>query len=282
MIVASLYNFETNSAALKPEHMEWLNQHVLNRIHPNTISVWVRGRASRRGEDQYNQGLSERRSNAVLQYLFDHGAWGVAGPAFSTRGTGERVTVGAAENDELDRAVEIQVLIAMRPPPPPTIRPPVRRDPPPVRSGGPPLTNRFRVRLVLSWSVSIRGIGQDSLGLEILDPRNRRIAVYQYAGLSIGPGTPTLNISGGPWNDFTTSGQMAATQFQGFARFGGIGIDEFVSLSYLVLMGTPSGIAMVTINNFETGYTSGASISAGIGRLDLVLERAATPAELQP
>jgi hypothetical protein len=94
-------------------------------------------------------------------------------------------------------------------------------------------------------------------------------------------GTPSLNLTGGPWNDFRTSHPLAVSQFECWGRFGGVNTDDESGYSYLVLSSLPGGVAPVAINPFDTGYTSGYGISAGVGRLQLRWESAATAEHLR-
>ena len=61
------------------------------------------------GTDAYNQGLSERRANSVMDYLVDHG---VAASRLSTTGFGESRPIASNQNREgraLNRRVELHV-----------------------------------------------------------------------------------------------------------------------------------------------------------------------------
>ncbi|NGY07013.1 OmpA family protein [Solimonas terrae] len=74
------------------------------------IAVEVDGHTDSRGSDAYNQALSERRAQSVMQYLADHG---VAADRMSAKGFGE--TQPVADNDtedgrELNRRVELKIV----------------------------------------------------------------------------------------------------------------------------------------------------------------------------
>src|SRR5262249_29444337 len=102
-IFASLINFDFDDAAVKPEHRAWLMTNVVPTLTPNRRShVYLRGSASRLGNRDYNFGLSERRVEAVRDFLVGQG---VKAGQISLNWTGENNSVAAAEDDEHDRAV---------------------------------------------------------------------------------------------------------------------------------------------------------------------------------
>jgi OOP family OmpA-OmpF porin len=65
--------FDTNSATLKPESSADLNRAVdlLRRVP--TMRGTIEGYTDSQGPDAYNQTLSERRAQAVAQYIIDRG-----------------------------------------------------------------------------------------------------------------------------------------------------------------------------------------------------------------
>lgn len=72
-------------------------------------SINIEGHTDNRGEAAYNQALSERRANAVRDWLV---ANGIAGPRVSARGAGESrpLKAGATEADhQANRRVEIRI-----------------------------------------------------------------------------------------------------------------------------------------------------------------------------
>jgi OmpA-OmpF porin, OOP family len=78
--------FETNSAKLRPESGSILDGVVtrIERLH--NVHVDIRGYTDSTGTPEYNQKLSERRANAVKDYLEAHG---VASGVVSAQGFGE-------------------------------------------------------------------------------------------------------------------------------------------------------------------------------------------------
>jgi OOP family OmpA-OmpF porin len=72
-------------------------------------AVAIEGHTDWIGTDAYNQGLSERRANAVMNYLVDHG---VAASRLSTTGYGESRPIASNQTREgraLNRRVELLV-----------------------------------------------------------------------------------------------------------------------------------------------------------------------------
>jgi len=72
-IVLRGINFDTNKATIKPE-FEGVLDAAVDALKENPgVRVQVAGYTDSTGADAYNQGLSERRANAVLGYLSSHG-----------------------------------------------------------------------------------------------------------------------------------------------------------------------------------------------------------------
>ena len=79
-------HFDFDSAVLRPEGMEALRENVqFLKDNPNAL-VNVAGYTSRRGTEEYNQKLSERRAAAVAEYLTREG---IAPGRITTIGYGE-------------------------------------------------------------------------------------------------------------------------------------------------------------------------------------------------
>ena len=72
-IVLRGINFDFDSATIKPEFEGVLDAGVEALKENPGVRVQVAGYTDGVGTDEYNQGLSERRANAVLQYLSTHG-----------------------------------------------------------------------------------------------------------------------------------------------------------------------------------------------------------------
>ena len=80
---------------------------VLNK-YPDT-NIQVLGHTDSKGSDEYNLGLSERRANAVVNYLRTHN---IAGTRLSAKGMGEADPIAANDTEEnraLNRRVEFVI-----------------------------------------------------------------------------------------------------------------------------------------------------------------------------
>jgi hypothetical protein len=109
-IMALLYNFDFDGDAVKPQHRDWLREHIVPQLGDSRVSIRLRGEASRRGSSDYNLGLSQRRERNIETFLrsFSPVAATIRGV-----GVGERdaEAVGVEDNtdDEVFRAVFVTV-----------------------------------------------------------------------------------------------------------------------------------------------------------------------------
>lgn len=106
-------NFKFDSSRIEPASEQILNQAVEALNNASSVNVRIEGHTDSTGSDAYNQSLSERRANAVRDYLVDHG---IDGARLTTEGKGESQPV--ASNDTADgryqnRRVEFHVAGAM-------------------------------------------------------------------------------------------------------------------------------------------------------------------------
>ncbi len=100
---ASLHNFDVDDATVKAEHRRFLGASVVGplKADPQTI-VSLRGTASQSGAADHNRALSERRVNAVGDFLVGRG---VKKAQISMTFTGEDLSVSTLNEDEEERAV---------------------------------------------------------------------------------------------------------------------------------------------------------------------------------
>jgi len=101
--------FDVDSASLRSESRATLRDMsgVFSRYDDTRISV--DGHADSTGEDNYNQGLSERRAVSVRDFLIDQG---VSSSRVTARGWGEsqpKASNSTADGRQLNRRVEIRV-----------------------------------------------------------------------------------------------------------------------------------------------------------------------------
>jgi outer membrane protein OmpA-like peptidoglycan-associated protein len=101
--------FAWDQAALQEASLPVLDEVVRAlKDHPD-FHVQVEGHASSEGEDRHNQGLSERRATAVLDYLVAHG---ITGERLGSKGFASSVPLasnGTAAGREKNRRVEFVV-----------------------------------------------------------------------------------------------------------------------------------------------------------------------------
>jgi OOP family OmpA-OmpF porin len=108
-IVLRGINFDFDSAQIKPEFEPVLDVAVQELQDNPTISVEVAGHTDSTGADEYNQGLSERRANSVVDYLVSKG---VDRSRLSSVGHGESQPVAdnsSADGRAQNRRVELNV-----------------------------------------------------------------------------------------------------------------------------------------------------------------------------
>ncbi|WP_339056885.1 porin OmpA [Candidatus Regiella endosymbiont of Tuberolachnus salignus] len=102
--------FSFNKSELKPEGLTQLNDlySQLSSINPKNGSVLVLGYTDRIGKEAYNQALSERRAQSVMDYLITKG---IPADKISARGMGEANPVtGSTCGDDMKRAAKIECL----------------------------------------------------------------------------------------------------------------------------------------------------------------------------
>ncbi len=99
-------HFALDSAEILPRSYPILDENVrMLQKHPN-VSVRVVGHTDSTGTDKYNQGLSERRANSVMNYFISKG---VSSSRLSSEGRGESAPIadnstkeGRAQNRRIE------------------------------------------------------------------------------------------------------------------------------------------------------------------------------------
>ena len=103
-VVALLFNFDFDDAAVKPDHQNWLAENLVPPLKANPGQrVFLRGMASQAGNAAYNLQLSRRRVEAVRTFLISQG---VRPAQIVTSFTGENLSTSKLADDERDRAIE--------------------------------------------------------------------------------------------------------------------------------------------------------------------------------
>ena len=101
--------FDFNSAALRPQSRDTLNDLASNFSQYPDNRIVVEGHTDSVGGDAYNQRLSEQRAGAVADYLIDRG---VPADNVIVYGYGEvrpKASNDTAEGRQLNRRVEIRI-----------------------------------------------------------------------------------------------------------------------------------------------------------------------------
>jgi OmpA-OmpF porin, OOP family len=108
-IVLRGVNFDFDKSNIRPDAAVILDEAVRILGTGSGPAVMVEGHTDWIGTDAYNQGLSERRANSVMNYLVDHG---VDASRLSTAGYGESRPIASNQTREgraLNRRVELLV-----------------------------------------------------------------------------------------------------------------------------------------------------------------------------
>jgi len=103
-----LYDFD--KATLRPESVVELNRLVVILTEHSLIKIEISSHTDSKGADSYNQRLSQRRAQSVVDYLFKKG---IAKDRLVAKGHGELKPVSTNDTDEgrqLNRRTEFKVL----------------------------------------------------------------------------------------------------------------------------------------------------------------------------
>ena len=109
-IVLRGVNFDFDKATIRPDAADTLAEAARILREESEVRVSVDGHTDSRGTDQYNQRLSERRAQAVEQYLMH---LGVGGSRLAPQGYGESHPVATNDTEEgraQNRRVELNVI----------------------------------------------------------------------------------------------------------------------------------------------------------------------------
>ncbi len=104
--------FDFDRAALRQESREILSRIAGILFTSEDFAITISGHTDARGNDQYNQRLSERRAQAVADYLIEAG---LARERFTVQGLGKAYPVDTGASDEAharNRRVELGIVSA--------------------------------------------------------------------------------------------------------------------------------------------------------------------------
>ncbi len=102
--------YDTNSAELRPESYAPLNELLLLLIDNPNITIEIGSHTDSKGDDDYNQKLSLKRAESVVDYL---AAAGIARNRLASKGYGEANPVadnGSEEGRQLNRRTEFKIV----------------------------------------------------------------------------------------------------------------------------------------------------------------------------
>ena len=102
-------NFDFNSADLRPDSNPVLQELFEALQADGSTSIVIEGHTSTEGSDTYNQDLSERRAQSVVDDLIQRG---IDGGRISALGLGETSPLILPEDDEASRSINRRVEIA--------------------------------------------------------------------------------------------------------------------------------------------------------------------------
>ena len=108
-IVLRGVNFDFDKSNIRADAAPVLDEAVRTLKEATSITIAVEGHTDSRGSDEYNQGLSERRANAVRDYLASHG---ISKSRMTAEGFGESRPVASNDTDEgraQNRRVELRI-----------------------------------------------------------------------------------------------------------------------------------------------------------------------------
>jgi outer membrane protein OmpA-like peptidoglycan-associated protein len=108
--MTSSTGFDTDSSVLKPGYTPTLNKiaRVLNQYGKTTVSVI--GHTDSVGTDAYNQALSERRAQSVLDYFAGQNVNPLRLESYGRGETEPRADNGTEAGRTLNRRVELWIL----------------------------------------------------------------------------------------------------------------------------------------------------------------------------
>lgn len=269
-VTLRLYNFDHDGVQLKREHTAALQSRVAPLLIGNrSMRANVFGYASTSGNTGYNQGLSQRRIDTVMEYLIAKG--GTLSQFMSRIPHGESQADQQSPDAEWDRAVMIDV--AMQPTPNQVVRPEPDRSAPPTA-----FSTRFsywKIRQVDTLNLAAAAVYY----FEIASVDRPQVSqIYKLVGVGVSEGFDIpWSSSAGPWNYFNTSRLCHVWEFTSGAIYGQVASGSGVgtlSLFTLERVGTAGGA--IHIRNFRIPSSDSVSASLVTGSFYIPAPRAAS------
>jgi hypothetical protein len=206
LVAVRLCNFETSKAYLLTDHMAFLDSRVRPLLR-NMPSAWVDiiGYASHRGDEGFNQRLSDQRCHKVRDYLaeLDDANFQIV------QGLGESQSGSDGEQDNSGwwRAVAVYVYGTK----PATAGPATVND----------TSMEFKIRLIRGGTLGAKGGIIDSYYFDIIDTKRSVGARFHYFGMGGTlpvPGLPVAMVDHGPFTPFRTTAPVRLSDFSGSAE----------------------------------------------------------------
>jgi len=270
LLQALLYDFDVNSAKLKPSHIKFLEDQARALDPGTTWNIRIEGRASRTGTAEHNLKLSKQRAEAVKAYITLVAPSAQLKPDWVGEALAERQGEKDGAENMFFRAVELVIWPEGKPLPAP-----MKHEPPKVEPTPPSPLKLFKIRVLRGQAMSLSSpmknipvyFSRDSYRLEIWDKEDNASAYYQYEGqgkgFDFGPKVSvSANFAEGPWNEFAAPRHVALDDFGGPAMFESVGASYALdSVGYTVFRFRPLhwySIALgIKIHDFQMGRTVG-------------------------
>ena len=109
-IASLLFNFDIDGDTLKPQHRDFLVEHVLPQLNNPAVKVSLRGESSRSGSDAHNLELSARRVKNVEKFLR---GFGPIEATITTTSVGEADATGRGEDDKTEDETVRAVIVSV-------------------------------------------------------------------------------------------------------------------------------------------------------------------------
>jgi hypothetical protein len=246
--ILSNYNIDGN--LLKDEHRALLDEHIVPFLRANRVHAELTGTASRTGTADYDRQLSRERVSRVRDYLLQQGLTDPQVPAADVRAVGKDLSTSKSDEDELDRAVRIRIVVGVRPTPVlPHVVVPQVVPPEPTPPASPQVLPEvvidvdtrvpwaiqeltgFNVGVGIGVGVLIAGVGVQAGTVEyhflLVNRRTRQMAQCRYFGVAAGGGNQPGGLKPGP----SIGGGLSLTQgshtWDTFQTRAGAGFDDF-------------------------------------------------------
>jgi outer membrane protein OmpA-like peptidoglycan-associated protein len=253
-------NFDINSPTLKVEYHIGLDQ-LANAMNASAgAKALIIGRASQTGKEDWNLPLSERRADAVLEYLTSIGS--VASSKFiDSIGAGSYFPLkdNKGIEEQINRSVQIFFHIPMVIPPPP---------PPPAPKPADIGSRNWAIKTDPTVTMGAAIAGTFLVGtIKNMTTGEEKSGFYIGGGLGIStPYMPKAGGVGGDWTSFTTDDYYTLDDFDGtLCRYTTIGAGFFIGYSVSYISFPNLGANSIDVGGFEiASFGAGGTTTVGV------------------